>query len=219
VRDQLVAGLFKWGARKDERQEKAPPDGGDSEPRASSKVLPRFLSALSPVASPVLLNLGPVVGQNIAFFGEQLSCKIFVEDLFAEIEVHGGRGETAGPLAAALDARLKHGPGSMDGILCWDLFDFLDKATSQSLARRLVSLLKPGGVLYGFFGTSAAPVPHHTRFIVEAPDSLRLRAVPASASPRNVLVTRDINRMFEGLLVSESVLLKSSTRETLFRKP
>jgi hypothetical protein len=32
-------------------------------------------------------------------------------------------------------------------------------------------------------------------------------------------MTRDINRMFEGLVVAESVLLKTSTRETLFRKP
>jgi len=30
---------------------------------------------------------------------------------------------------------------------------------------------------------------------------------------------RDINRMFEGLVVTESVLLKSNARETLFRKP
>jgi hypothetical protein len=34
-----------------------------------------------------------------------------------------------------------------------------------------------------------------------------------------VLVTRDINKMFDGLVVTESVLLKSNTRETLFRKP
>jgi hypothetical protein len=34
-----------------------------------------------------------------------------------------------------------------------------------------------------------------------------------------VLAPRDINRMFEGLTVAESVLLKSNTREALFRKP
>ena len=54
---------------------------------------------------------------------------------------------------------------------------------------------------------------------VEAPDAMRLRQSPATQVRRNVLVTRDINRMFEGLDVKESVLLKSNARETLFRKP
>jgi len=43
--------------------------------------------------------------------------------------------------------------------------------------------------------------------------------MPAAPTRRNVLVTRDVNRMFTGLDVAESVLLKSNTRETLFRKP
>jgi hypothetical protein len=34
-----------------------------------------------------------------------------------------------------------------------------------------------------------------------------------------VLVTRDVNRLFDGLVVAESVLLKTSARECLFRKP
>jgi hypothetical protein len=74
-------------------------------------------------------------------------------------------------------------------------------------------------VLYAFFGATAAPISHHTRYIVAAPDNLELRTSPAPPKPRNVLVTRDINKMFEGLVVTESVLLKSNTRETLFRKP
>jgi hypothetical protein len=34
-----------------------------------------------------------------------------------------------------------------------------------------------------------------------------------------VRLTRDMIRMFDGLVVADSVLLKSNTRETLFRKP
>jgi hypothetical protein len=45
-----------------------------------------------------------------------------------------------------------------------------------------------------------------------------LRPYPATTTKRNVMLTRDINRMFDGLTVAESVLLKTSTRETLFRK-
>jgi hypothetical protein len=219
-----VAGLFNWGGRKAEAEAVAPPPptkaSSAQAPAAerSTKVLPRFLAALSSIESPVLLNLGPVVGQNIAFFGERLGCKIFVEDLAADLAVSP---PPAAELRAVLEKRLPHKPGTIDGILCWDLFDLLDRATSQALAAYLTERLKPGGVLYAFFGSTAAPITQYTKYIAAGPESFELRTspAPAPAKQRNVLVTRDINKMFEGLVVTESVLLKSNTRETLFRKP
>jgi hypothetical protein len=181
-------------------------------------VLPRVLSALSHLPSPVLMDLGPVVGANISFFGEQLGCRILVEDLFAEVEAHARRGDGEG-LPEALVARLPRDPGSVHGILCWDLFDYLDRPSAQALARHLVRLLSPGGLLHGFFGATPGELAFYTRFTVQSADTLVLRAVPATPKPRNVRVTRDINRLFDGLMVSESVLLKSNARETLFRKP
>jgi hypothetical protein len=214
-----VAGLFKWGVRKEKDAPALPSAPATaSDPPTPSKVLPKFLSALAPVVSPVLLNLGPVIGQNISFFGDKLSCKIFVEDFFPDIESHVKR-NALNALPAVFESRLRHEPGSVDGILCWDLFDFLDKASSKALAARLVTLLKPGGVLYGFFGQTNAEIDQYTRFTVETPTSFRLKTSPGPRVRRNVLVTRDINKMFDGLVVAESVLLKSSARETLFRKP
>jgi hypothetical protein len=214
----VVASLFKWGSRG--AQATLEPDGpGDqSGTVAASKVLPRFLSVLSLRPAPVLLDLGPVVGPNISFFGDQFACKIHVADLYAEVETHA-RAESRDALGAAMDARIQHQAGSIDGILCWDLFDFLDRTAGQQLAARLTALLRPGGVLYGFFGASQATLTSYNRFMVEAVNTLRLRASPATAISRTVWTTRDINRMFEGLSVAESVLLKTSTRETLFRKP
>jgi hypothetical protein len=211
--------LFKWNGRSDQEPAvvpMAPPPA--SVPSSTSKVLPRFLAALASVPAPVLLDLGPVVGQNITFFGEQLACKIVIEDLHAEIEDHKRRGADDA-LPEAIERRLAREPASIDGIMCWDVFDFLERRTAQALAARLVALLRPGGALYGFFGATAAELRHYTRYTVETADTLRLRTTPATPAPRNVFVTRDINRMFDGLAVAESVLLKSGTRETLFRKP
>ncbi|HVW04955.1 MAG TPA: class I SAM-dependent methyltransferase [Vicinamibacterales bacterium] len=215
-----MTGLFKWGGRKDEGPSAAPAAtvAAVAEPLSTSKILPKLISVLSHVESPILMDLGPVVGSNIAFFGEQLACKIFVEDLFAEVETRARRGARE-ELAEALVARLARPPASVDGILCWDVFDYLDRPASQALAAHLMKLLKPGGVLYGFFGATQAELKHYTRFIVDDIHGFRLRQSPATPTKRNVLVTRDINRMFEGLTVAESVLLKSNARETLFRKP
>jgi hypothetical protein len=184
----------------------------------TSKVFPRFLSTLAQRTAPALLDLGPVIGRNISFFGERLSCKIYVEDLFADVETQARRG-ARDALERVLAKRLKQDPESIDGILCWDLFDYLDRPAGLVLAKQLVQLLKKGGALYGLFGTTPVEMDHYTRFVVESEDTLRQRSYPATLAHRNVLLTRDINRMFDGLVVAESVLLKTSTRETLFRKP
>jgi hypothetical protein len=213
-----LAGLFKWGDRKADAPAPAPtPRAASTDTLVTSKVFPRFLAALAHQSKPVLLDLGPVVGSNITFFGERFACKIFVEDLFADVEACARRGEP-GAFGRISAERLTQEPGTIDGILCWDLFDFLDRPAGQALARRLVQLVRPGGALYGLFGTTAVDLRHYTRFVVEREDALRLRTYPATQVRRNVLMTRDIIKMFDGLAVAESVLLKSSARETLFRR-
>ena len=167
---------------------------------------------------PVLLDLGPVIGSNIEFFGGRLTCKLYMQDLFREIEIAARSISRAG-LQAALLKRLDQGPESVDGILCWDVFDYLDRPTGLAVARHLETMLRRGGALYGFFGTTAMDLKHYTRYVVDRENRFHLRPYPAMPSKRNVLVTRDINNMFDRLTLADSVLLKSGTRETLFRRP
>src|SRR5262245_65420258 len=95
---------------------------------------------------PRLLDLGPVVGTNVMFFGEQLGCKILVEDVFKDIDRHVREGKVA-DLPAFFAKRFPQEDGSVDGILCWDVFDYLDKAAAAPLAQQLVRVLRPDGLL------------------------------------------------------------------------
>jgi hypothetical protein len=213
-----LSGLFKWGGRNvDAPVLPSVPEASVDEIVTTSKVLPRLLSALAHRPAPILLDLGPVVGPNVSFFGDRLACKIHVEDLFTDIERHARQG-TRDALQTDLPARLVHAPESIDAVLCWDLFDYLDRPASQALAARLSALVRPGGAIYGFFGTTPIDLAYYTRFVVEDEDRLRQRTYAATPVRRNVMVTRDINKMFAGLVVAESVLLKTSTREILFRR-
>ena len=212
-----MTGLFKWSPRKTEPPLPAPAPPSN-EVVATSKVLPRFLSALASQSTPVLLDLGPIVGANISFFGDRLACKIYVEDFVSDIEAHA-KNEKREAVGEALLGRLTQEPETVDGILCWDLFDFLERGVGLTLASRLARLLRHGGVLYGFFGMSAGEVRNYSRFVVESEETLRIRSLPATPVPRTVLQPRDLVKMFDPLLVTESVLLKSNVRETLLRKP
>src|SRR5215212_8656266 len=95
----------------------------------ATKALRKFLTALTSHDSPVLLDMGPVVGSNVSFFGEQLGCKIFVEDLFAELDRHVRAG-TLEKFTELLRHRFPQVSGSVDGIICWDLIDYMDRASA-----------------------------------------------------------------------------------------
>jgi SAM-dependent methyltransferase len=204
------------------RKDNTDSDAGASDaPAHPTKALPKFLATLNQRQQPLLLDLGPVVGQTLTFFGEQLGCKIFVEDLAKDIDRQAKEGKPEDP-AAFYAQRFPQETGSIDGILCWDLFDFIDKVSGQALAKQLSRILRPDGALLGFFNTAEpAPgtKPHYTRYVVVDPSHLQHRPYSGQQPRLKPLNNRDIQRMFEPLRVTEQFLLKSTMREVLFRKP
>ena len=98
-----------------------------------TKALTKFLASAGAKPARCCSTSGPVVGANVTFFGEQLGCKIFVEDLFADIERHAAEGKLD-ELPGSSRTRFTQEPGSVDGILCWDVLDFLDAPRRTALA-------------------------------------------------------------------------------------
>jgi SAM-dependent methyltransferase len=200
-------------------------DGVDGAPSAGSeqptKALPRFLAGLVARPQALLLDLGPVVGPNVNFFGEELGCKIFVEDLSADIDRHV-RENRLEELPAFLARRFPQATATVDGILCWDVFDYLPRPAAQALAQQLARVLRPEGVLLAFFSTVAPPAdarPTYTRYIVIDRTRIEHRPYAAARGKQRPLQNRDIERLFEPLRVAEQFLLKTNMREVLLRKP
>ena len=159
-----------------------------------------------------------MVGSNVNFFGEQLGCKIFVEDIFADLDRHVRSGKLD-ELPAFLKKRFQQDSGTVDGILCWDLVDYMDKLSAQELAQQLTRLLRPEGALLAFFANTAARETRYTKYIIVDEVNLKYRSYDAARSRQGILLNRDISRLFSGLRVSDSFLLKNNLREMLFRKP
>jgi len=214
--------LDRISSRKSESEAAVFPPPADSDPLFSTKALRKFLGCLTSRELPVLVDLGPVVGSNIAYFGEQLGCKIFVVDLFADLDRFAREGRIE-EFADFIDKKFTQEAESVDGILCWDFIDYLDKTTSQRLANQLQRVLRPDGALLGFFSSAVQNGngnSYYNKFIVaDEGVNLRARAYPALRGRQSVLLNRDIIRLFSGLRVSDSFLLKNNQREILFRKP
>jgi len=205
------------------RKRKDEPDaheGGADSPVHPTKALSKFLSSLNAKSQPLLLDLGPVVGTNVTFFGEELGCKILVENVFKDIDRHIAEGKLE-ELPAFLSKRFAQPEGSVDGILCWDIFDYVDKKSAEALARQLVRILKPDGAIMAQFSTTESKVsgpPTYTKYIVVDRQLLQYRPYPAARGKQRPLVNRDIQRIFEPLRITEQFLLKNNLREVLFRK-
>ena len=184
-----------------------------------TKALPKFLANMSAKPAPALLDLGPVVGGNVSFFGEELGCRIRVEDVFGDIERHAVNG-TLDALPEYFRTRFKSEPGTVDGILCWDVFDYLERAAAASLAAALARLLVAEGALLGFFSTaSEAGRAQYTKYLVVDQGNLRYRPYSGTRVRQRSLQNRDIIKLFESLRVSDSFLMKTNMREIIFRKP
>ncbi len=201
-----------------EDQPEAPEVVAEPEIVVPTKALKKFIVSLRARTAPALLDLGPVVGSNIAYFGEQLGCKIFIEDVFADLD-RFQREHRQAELPAYLETRFPQEAESVDGILCWDLFDFLDKASARVVAGHLMRVLKANGALFGLFATAHPSEARFTKFIVADDSNLRHRAYSSLRMRQAVMQNRDIIKLFERLRVSDSFLLQTKVREILFRKP
>lgn len=216
-----LTGLFSFlGPRRT-----AEADGGvdasatvASEAAYPTRALHKFLAGLHTRDNPLILDLGPVVGSNVTFFGEQLGCRIRVEDVAADIDRHVKAGNLE-ELEAFFAGRFTQAPESVDGILCWDVLDYLDRPAAQALATALSRLLRPEGYLLGLFSTAESREQVYTKYVVVDENTLRYRTYPALRARQRSLLNGDIIKLFKNLRVTDSFLMKSNVREMLFRKP
>ncbi len=215
----MLSDLLRWGGKRPRQGDDAAdaPAPRGEEASVASKAFPKLLSVVAAQPEPVLIDFGPVIGSNVAFFGERLGCKLFIEDLFADYDRHARAG-TLSELPAALETRFRHPDASVDGVLCWDFFDFLPKPAAQALARQIIRMLRPGGAVMGFFATTASPRAPFLKYEIVDDQRLRHRQHPGAGGAKHVLANRDIIKMFDGLVVSDSFLLKHNTREMLLRR-
>jgi len=195
----------------------AAPPAPDADTVVASKALQQFLTCLRASPAPALLDVGPVVASNVTFFGGQSICKFYLESLLADYERHV-RGDRVEEFPAHLSKRLTLKRETVDGVLAWDLYDYLDRPSALALASTLVRLLRPGGVLLAYFGSASDVGGEPTEFVIVDESHVRLRPHASTIRRQSCLQNRDIERMFDGLQIAESLLLRSGRREMLFRK-
>ena len=197
--------------------EESPPHPAPDGPVVTSRTLQRFLALLAARQAPVLLDLGPFSGANVTYFGQLLGGKVIIGDLLADLD-RLARDGRAPDSASYISTRFKIEDGSVDGVLLWDVFDYLDRHAAHALASAVVRMLREDGAVAGFFGGANQVCIGSTRFVVEDESHVRLRPYDSVLTRHGWMQNRDIIRLFESLRVTDSFLLQNGWREMLMRK-
>jgi SAM-dependent methyltransferase len=184
----------------------------------TSRVLRRLVEVLRLVEHPSLLDLGPLSGSNVNFFGSVLGGRLVVNDIYSVLDAAARRAAPGG-LGPVIERAMTEPGDSLDGVLCWDLFDYLDADEAAALAREVARVLKPGGAALAMFATVPYDGGEFTRFTIEDLDHIRYRPQAASLSQQRVQLGREVVQIVRPLLADETYLLAHGEREALLRKP
>jgi len=123
---------------------------------------------------------------------------------------------TANPL---LPTTLDYPDESFDAIVAWDIFNYYAPGAMTLLAAESRRILRPGGLLLGFFQARSPEGPETPRRY-RILDEGRMACGAQSGPPlqRHVYQNRDIEKMFVGMSIVELYFLKNATRELLMEK-
>jgi hypothetical protein len=192
-------------------------------PSFPTSFLKDFVENVTRKKNPVILDVGRVIGSNIEFF-LNLGIKVYLEDLLAayvrpEYSVLTEE-QSVWDDKNFFSSNFLYGDNYFDGLICWDVLDYVDPRFAKTFVERVYAKMKPESFVLAFFHTSKGPNPapiHKYRVLYEA----RLEHIPLELKLeiRKVYQTRDINQLFSEYQSQKFCLLKHNMLEVLLKKP
>ena len=190
-----------------------------------SRGLSKFVTALMLREAPTVVDLGPAVGANVTFLGERLGCKLRIENLLAAKEtwLPSPEEDEGDELGDDLDQPLREralriSSETVDGVLCWDVFDYLDRHGARTLAAEITRVLKPGGVVFLCYRAEQCLLAGSMEYEVIDETTLRYRMSARLGPVPRVWQSRDMTSMFDRLAVADSFLLTNRMREIVLTR-
>jgi len=183
-----------------------------------SKGLREFCGAIRSPEGLQILDLGAASQANINFV-IGLGHRVCTEDLHRCLELYSSRSMvTADPDTVSdrfFRENLQYGAARFDGVLCWDLFDFLPDALVKPMVDRLFELIKPRGYLLAFFhsGQPGQLLPV-CQYRISSQDQLHV-SERAQGKLRRAINNRGIESLFRNYASLKFFLTKDSLREVV----
>ena len=181
-----------------------------------SNGLDQFFSYIKGESGLSILDLAGVNQANVSFI-TNLGHRIYSEDFLRSLRL-AGNGD--GPLRvdSFLSQNLNHREASFDGVLVWDVLEYLSAPLLSATVERLARIVKPGSYLLAVFQSQekVESVPQYS-FRIKDSKTL-LVADRGRRRPEQVFNNRSLEKLFQNFESLKFFLARDKLREVIVRR-
>jgi hypothetical protein len=187
----------------------------DFKPRHSNG-LDQFFSYIKGESGLNILDLAGANQSNVSFI-TNLGHRIYSEDFLRSLRF-ASNGDGNPHLDSFLSQNLNHPEASFDGVLVWDVLEYLNPALLTATIERLLRITKPGSYLLAVFQAQdkAESVPEYCFRIQDA--KTLLVADRGRHKPEQIFNNRSLEKLFHEFESLKFFLARDKLREVIVRR-
>jgi hypothetical protein len=186
-----------------------------------SRGLEEFFTYIRGQSGLTILDLGGATQQNISFItnlGHRLYSESFLQTLHETFGAEGSPDQAnPGQIDGFLHQALNYEPLHFDGVLIWDLLEYLDPALLAAVVERLHKIVRPKSYMLAFFHSDAKleAVPHYTFRIQEV--NLLHVTQQGLRHPAQLFNNRSVEKLFGKFESVKFFLTRDRLREVIVK--
>jgi len=196
--------------------------GGPDVVTRPSRGLEEFFTYIRDQAGLTLLDLGPATQQNVSFItnlGHRLYSEDFLRILRESFGQEGAAEEqlNAGRIDYFLRQSLDYPEGHFDGVLVWDVLEYLTPALLAAVVERLHTIVRPRSYMLAFFHSDDKldEVPQYT-FRIQEINQLQV-ASQGARRPAQLFNNRSLEKLFGRYESVKFFLTRERLREVIVK--
>jgi len=186
-----------------------------------SRGLDQFFGNIRGQSGLTILDLGGATQQNINFItnlGHRLYSESFLQALAETFGAESGVEQSnPGQIEYFLKQALEYPEAQFDGVLVWDVLEYLTPALLGAVTERLRTIVRPGGYMLAFFHSDdkLEAVPRYT-FRIQDTNTLHV-AQGGMRRPAQLFNNRSLEKLFSGVDSVKFFLTKERLREVIVK--
>jgi len=187
-----------------------------------SRGLEEFFTYIRGQSGLTILDLGGATQQNVSFItnlGHRLYSEDFLRILHETFGEDGGVEQQSNPgqIEYFLRQALDYPEGQFDGVLVWDVLEYLSPALLAAVIERLHKIVRPKSYLLAFFHSDDKldSVPHYT-FRIQEVNTLQV-AQRGSRRPAQLFNNRSLEKLFTQFDSVKFFLTRERLREVIVK--
>ena len=186
-----------------------------------SRGIEEFFNCIRDQSGLTILDLGTASQQNVSFI-TNLGHRLYAEDFLQLLKESFGSDDLAaqsnsGSIDYFLRQALDYPEGHFDGVLIWDLLEYLAPALLAAVVERLLKIVRPKGYMLAFFHSDdkLESVPFYT-FRIHDMNTLQV-AQSRMRKPAQLFNNRSLERLFGRAESVKFFLTRDRLREVIVK--